>query len=266
MLLFVAYCDMYRVFLQRWLETQLAVDIRLPLKRSPNSARLSPTLWTFHWAAPSAEVLPEAGVWRFLLWDVFPEEDRWQQVKSGCRLTNYSQPQTVRWIPVKEDDALHTDKHQSCLLPLPAFFKALRSTIYWKYNQRLVKSHLSLFCQKGTCHANVAWLKQKQKFKSFLGMWLLVVVSYLWAVVQRSTAQTGHLTVTAKTNFACHTLLTQPQPGVCSCLQNTNLTGTFCFQFVPVFCGWGRPGKSSPSQTHIPGSHKGVPTTAICRK
>lgn len=149
------------------------VDIRLPLKGRPNSFRLSPALWTFHWAAPSAEVLPEAEVWRFLLWDVFPEEDRWQQVKSGCRLTNDSQPQTVRWLPLKEDDApalparrttLYTDKHQSGLFPLPALFKALRSTInIWNITKGLLQCDLSLFCQKCTCHANVAWLKKKNR-------------------------------------------------------------------------------------------------------
>lgn len=41
-----------------------------------------------------------------------------------------------------------------------------------------------------------------------------MVVSYLWAVIQRNRAETGHSTVPQKTNFACHSLLTQPQPGV----------------------------------------------------
>lgn len=62
-------------------------------------------------------------------------------------------------------------------------------------------------------------------------MWLLVVVSYLWAVIQRSTAETGHSTVPLKTHFACHSILKQPQPGVF--LRPQNLTGNFCFQFVP---------------------------------
>lgn len=97
----------------------------------------------------------------------------------------------------------------------------------------LLQCNLSLFCQKCTCNANVAWLKKKQKFKPFLGMWLLVVVSYLWAVIQCDTTETGHLIVPLKTQFACHTLLTQPQPGVCLCPQNNNLTGNFCFQFIP---------------------------------
>ena len=78
----------------------------------------SPTQWTSHWAAPSAEAPPEAGVGRFLLSDAFPGENRSVRVRWGEAPVLLKAAVTSRWILLCEQWENYTPDFPAERIPL----------------------------------------------------------------------------------------------------------------------------------------------------